>query len=139
MQGWFGLPDDWGYAWIFPFFFLFQYTFVYATAFFMDALVCQILAIEEHVNPIRNFIHFVCSQPVLWTYCLVEYKAIIEIAVFGKKVCGHKASDKSALLKPAALDDSNGSSTDTMNSSASMREQENGRSVESGCGQRNFF
>ena len=63
----------------------------------MDALVSQILALDEHVSPIRNLLHFLSTQIVLWLYCLVEYKAIFKIAIYGKKVCGHKASEKHAL------------------------------------------
>lgn len=63
----------------------------------MDALVSQILAIDERVNPIRNLLHWVSSQLVLSTYCLVEFKALIKIAIYGKAVCGHKASEKHAL------------------------------------------
>jgi hypothetical protein len=98
MQSWFGLPDDWGYEWIFPVFALFNYSVVFLTAFSMDALVSQILALNENVGFTRNVFHFASTQFVLWAYCLVEYKAIIQIAIYGKKACGHKASDKGALI-----------------------------------------
>ena len=97
MQGWFNLSDDFPYGWIFPFFLIVNYVIVFGTAFCMDALVSQILAIDEHVNIVRNFIHYVSTQIVLWLYCLVEYRAIFKIAIYGKKVCGHKASEKHAL------------------------------------------
>jgi len=98
MQDWFNLSDDFAYGWIFPFFLIFTYVLVFGTAFIMDALLSQILALDEHVNPIRNFIHFLSTQLVLWLYCLVEYKAIFKIAIYGKKVCGHKASEKGNLV-----------------------------------------
>jgi hypothetical protein len=97
MQNWFNLSDDFRYDWIFPAFLIFFYVVVFGTAFIMDALVSQILALDEKVHPIRNFIHFLSTQIVLWLYCLVEYKAIFKIAIYGKKVCGHKASEKHAL------------------------------------------
>lgn len=94
----FGLSDNFPYAWVFPFFTIFTYVLVYGTAFIMDALVCQILALDEKIHPIRNFVHFLSSQFVLWVYCLVEYKSIVTIAIYGKEVCGHKASEKHALV-----------------------------------------
>lgn len=97
MQSWFNLSDDFRYDWIFPFFLIFTYVVVFGTAFCMDALVSQILALDEHVSPIRNLLHFLSTQIVLWLYCLVEYKAIFKVAIYGKKVCGHKASEKHAL------------------------------------------
>jgi len=98
MQSWFNLPDDWPYEWIFPFFLMFFYVMVVGTSFCMDALVSQILALNEEIDPFRNFLHFLSAQPVLWVYCLVEYKAILQIAIYGKKACGHKASEKHALV-----------------------------------------
>jgi hypothetical protein len=100
MQSWFDLDDDWrGYDWIIPFFIFFNYIVVFGTAFCMDALVSQILALNEHIHPIRNLCHFISCQFVLWAYALVEYKGIIQIAIHGKAVCGHIASDKGALVK----------------------------------------
>lgn len=103
MQNWFDLPDDSPfYTWVFASQIIFFYVVVVGTAFCMDALVSQILALDEHVSLIRNLLHFVSTQPVLWVYCLVEYRAIFKIAIYGKSVCGHKASDKSALAGPKA-------------------------------------
>jgi hypothetical protein len=97
-QNWFNLSDDFNYGWFGIYFFLpFNYILVFGTAFIMDALVSQILAIDERVNPIRNILHWLSSQLVLSTYCLVEFKALIKIAIYGKSVCGHKASEKHAL------------------------------------------
>jgi len=97
MQDWFDLEDDFDYNWFFYFFIIFNYVVVFGTAFCMDALLSQILALDEHVNPVRNFIHFFSATFVLWAYCLVEYYAIFKIAIYGKAVCGHKASEKHAL------------------------------------------
>lgn len=94
----FGLGDDFAYQWIFPGFLIFTYVVVFGTAFFMDRLVSQILALDETIHPIRNFCHFLSSQLVLWVYCFVEYKSIFTIAIYGKEVCGHKASEKHALV-----------------------------------------
>lgn len=102
LQTWFNLPDDWPYAWIFPAFLFFNYAIVFFTAFCMDALVSQILALNERIGLLRNFCHFVSTTFVLWAYCMVEYKAIIQIAIHGKKVCGHIASDKGNLVAKKA-------------------------------------
>ena len=69
MQNWFDLSNDCRYDWIYPAFFIFYFVVVFRTAFIMDALVSQILALDEHVNPTRNFIHFLSTKIVLWLYC----------------------------------------------------------------------
>ncbi|GKY98769.1 hypothetical protein MPSEU_000833100 [Mayamaea pseudoterrestris] len=98
-QNWFGLEDDSAfYAWIMPAFLFFNYAIVFSTAFIMDALVSQILALDEQISPLRNILHWLSSQLVLWVYCVVEYRAVIRIAIYGKDVCGHKASEKHALV-----------------------------------------
>ncbi|CAB9523167.1 expressed unknown protein [Seminavis robusta] len=107
----FGLGEDFQYAWIFPFFIIFTQIFVFGTAFFMDALVSQVLALAEEINPMRNFFHYLSSPFVLMVYCLVEYKAILTIAIYGKKVCGHIASDKGSLVKSSVLDPNKSSLT----------------------------
>jgi hypothetical protein len=107
-QNWFNLSDESAfYTWIMPSFLLFNYAVVFSTAFIMDALVSQILALDEQINPIRNLLHWLSSQIVLWVYCLVEYKAIFTIAYYGKEVCGHKASEKHALVGAKAAEESN--------------------------------
>jgi hypothetical protein len=65
MQNWFDLSNDCRYDWIFPAFFSFYFVVVFGTAFIMDALVSQILALDEHT---RNFIYFLSTQILLW-YC----------------------------------------------------------------------
>jgi hypothetical protein len=103
-QSWFNLSDDSAfYTWIMPSFLLFNYAIVFTTAFIMDSLVSQILALDETIHPIRNFFHWLTCQPVLWFYCLVEYKAIFQIAYYGKEACGHKPSQKHALVGSKAL------------------------------------
>ena len=101
----FGLGDDFAYQWIFPGFLIFTYVVVFGTAFFMDRLVSQILALDETIHPLRNFCHFLSSQLVLWIYCFVEYKSIFTIAIYGKEVCGHKASEKHALVGSTKVTD----------------------------------
>jgi len=89
--------ENTNYALLMNFNIILFYAIVPTTAFAMDAIVAQILALDEDVHPIRNLFHFITTMPVQWAYCFVEIKAIIEIAIHGKSVCGHKASDKSAL------------------------------------------
>jgi hypothetical protein len=98
-QSWFNLSDNSSfYTWIMPSFLLFNYLTVFTTAFIMDALVSQILALDEKIHPVRNLLHWLSSQLVLWLYCLVEYRAMFRVAYYGKEVCGHKASEKHALV-----------------------------------------
>jgi len=97
MEDWFNIPEGFDYDLFIWYGYAYFYGTVVLTAFCMDALLSQILALDEKVHPIRNLLHFISAQPVLWVYCLVEYKAIFKIAIYGKSVCGHKASDKSAL------------------------------------------
>ena len=108
---WGDFGENWTWQWGFwfgaPFGLIFFYVIVVIPAFMMDALVAQILALDEHVNPIRNLLHFISAQPVLWLYNVVEFYAIVKIGIYGKSVCGHKASEKHALAgkKEADKDD----------------------------------
>jgi hypothetical protein len=97
MSDWFDLSEDFNYDWLMNVWLLCFYILVALPAFCMDALVSQILALDENVNPIRNLLHFVFCQLSLWIYGLIEFFAIIKISIYGKKVCGHKASEKHAL------------------------------------------
>ena len=78
---------------------LYTYIVVFATAFYMDSVVRRMLAPKETVHPVRNVLHFLSTQIVLWGYCVIEFLAIIKIAIYGKEVCTHSISDKSALKK----------------------------------------
>lgn len=97
-DSWLGLPESFPYGWVLPTMLLFTYFIVFLTAFFMDALIRQVMSLKEHINPWRNVMHFLMTQIVLWVYCLVEYRAILIISIYGKSVCGHKASQKHALV-----------------------------------------
>ena len=109
-QSWFGLEDDSPfYTWIIPSFTLFNYFTVFSTAFLMDAVVSQILALDENVSLIRNVLHWLSSQFVLWAYCVVEYRAIFLMAFYGKDVCSHTATEKHALVGANAMEDKSSS------------------------------
>ena len=97
MSDWFDLSEDFSYDWLMNVWLLCFYILVAVPAFFMDALISQILALDEYVNPIRNLLHLIFCQLALWVYGLIEFYAIIKISIYGKKVCGHKASEKHAL------------------------------------------
>jgi len=92
----------WFYNWVFGFFLLFFYIAVVLVAFIMDAVVSQVMALDEKVGPLRQLFHFLMAQPVLWAYCLVEFRAICVIAYYGKAVCGHKPSEKGNLKTDTA-------------------------------------
>mmetsp|Transcript_1855 Transcript_1855/g.4235 ORF Transcript_1855/g.4235 Transcript_1855/m.4235 type:complete len:654 (+) Transcript_1855:98-2059(+) len=107
---WGDFPEDWqwyGFWFGAPFGLIFFYVVVVLPAFMMDALVAQILALDENVNPVRNLLHFISAQPVLWMYNICEFYSIVKVAIYGKAVCGHKASEKHALAgkKEADKDD----------------------------------
>lgn len=97
-QSWFNLSDNFPYQIVLPAFLLFVYITLFGTAFFMDAIVRNMFAIDENISFIRNFLHYLSCQLVLLAYCVVELRAIILIAIYGKKVCGHKPSKKNALV-----------------------------------------
>jgi len=91
------LGEGFNYTWVFPFFTIYTYVTVGGTAFFMDALVSQILALDEDIHPLRNFVHWLMILPVWWMYGIVKFKSIAKIAIQGKDACGHVASEKHAL------------------------------------------
>eukprot|EP00928_Gymnodinium_smaydae_P026734 TRINITY_DN20902_c1_g1_i2.p1 TRINITY_DN20902_c1_g1~~TRINITY_DN20902_c1_g1_i2.p1 ORF type:complete len:268 (+),score=59.77 TRINITY_DN20902_c1_g1_i2:116-919(+) len=84
---------------------IYTYFIFFATAFVMDRRLVNVLKLDEKVDCARTCIHFVLSQPVLWGYCIVECMSIAVLAVYGKKVCGHKPSNKDSLVKGGAKDD----------------------------------
>eukprot|EP00928_Gymnodinium_smaydae_P097927 TRINITY_DN898_c0_g1_i8.p1 TRINITY_DN898_c0_g1~~TRINITY_DN898_c0_g1_i8.p1 ORF type:complete len:242 (-),score=58.97 TRINITY_DN898_c0_g1_i8:336-1061(-) len=78
---------------------IYTYFVFFGTAFVMDRRLIQVLDLNERVGCIRTLLHFISSQLVLWGYCVVECFSIAVLAVYGKKVCGHKPSNKDSLVK----------------------------------------
>merc|ERR1712060_262796 len=73
------------------------YIVFFGTAFALDRQVVSALGVEERLNCVRQLVHFVLAQAVLWGYGVVEFCAIVELTVYGKAVCGHVPSAKDAL------------------------------------------
>ncbi|KAL1527751.1 hypothetical protein AB1Y20_009136 [Prymnesium parvum] len=99
ISGLFERQDEYAFldVWIMPALLIYQYVVVFGVAFLMDAVVVQVLALSEKVGIARGFVHYLSSQLVLWAYCCVEFHAILLVAWHGKKICGHKPSDKANL------------------------------------------
>jgi len=74
-----------------------QYLTTYFAAFFMDLLLCNVLNLEESINPFRRLGHFLSTHFVLLAYNFVEFGAIWEIGFRGKAACGHRPSKKENL------------------------------------------
>ncbi|CAF1084614.1 unnamed protein product [Adineta steineri] len=66
-------------------------------AFIIDMIIPKVLEVEEYIFVVRNFFHFLTTPFVLLGYSLVELYALHEVAIYGKKVCGHAPSKKTAL------------------------------------------
>ena len=69
----------------------------FGIAFIIDIFVPKLLHVEESICILRNFIHFLTTPFVLLTYSCVEFYALHEVVIFGKKVCKHGASNKANL------------------------------------------
>ena len=71
-----------------------------ALMFALDALAPKLLVPrpKERISLLRNLLHFVLSPIVIAAYSLVEFLALNELAVRGKKVCGHRPSKKTDLV-----------------------------------------
>ncbi|CAF1084281.1 unnamed protein product [Rotaria sordida] len=69
----------------------------FLVAFIIDGFIPKLLNIEEYICLPRNFFHFLTTPFVLLAYSFVEFYALHEILIFGKKVCKHGASAKMAL------------------------------------------
>ena len=67
--------------------------------FVLDRLSQQLLVPrpEERISVVRNLYHVLVSPLVIIGYSLVEFWAIMELAVRGKQVCQHKPSKKAEL------------------------------------------
>jgi hypothetical protein len=69
----------------------------FLVAFLIDMFIPKVLEVQEYIFVIRNFFHFITTPFVLLGYSFVELYALHEIAIYGKKVCGHDPSKKTAL------------------------------------------
>ena len=67
--------------------------------FLLDWLCPKLLCPQpvEKISFVRNAYHFLLSPLVILGYSLIEFFAIQELAIKGKKVCNHKPSKKSDL------------------------------------------
>lgn len=95
------VPADYLFSRYFVFFPLvgvfFSYVF-FLWAFVMDKLGTDLASIKEDVGIVRNFSNWLIAPAVLLAYSCIEFYAIIEVAVHGKKVCTHGASKKEGLV-----------------------------------------
>ena len=64
---------------------------------FLDVAGPRLMDIKEHISFIRNALHWILTPLVLIGYSLVEFYALHEVMVRGKKVCKHGSSKKGAL------------------------------------------
>ena len=69
----------------------------FLVAFIIDMFIPKMLEVEECIFILRNFFHFISTPFVLLAYSFVELYALHEVAIFGKKVCGHNPSKKTTL------------------------------------------
>ena len=69
----------------------------FAVAFLIDTFISRLLHVDECVCVLRNAFHFLVTPVVLVAYACVEFYALHELMIRGKKVCKHGASNKSTL------------------------------------------
>lgn len=69
----------------------------FSAAFIIDIFIPKLLDVQECIFCLRNFFHFIMTPIVLIGYSFVEFYALHELVIFGKKVCKHGASDKKHL------------------------------------------
>lgn len=69
----------------------------FCIAFLIDVFIPRLLNVDECVFFLRNVFHFVMTPVVLIAYSCVEFYALHEVMIRGKKVCKHGASNKNAL------------------------------------------
>lgn len=72
---------------------------VFFIIFIVDALAVKLTKprIEERISFVRNVFQWLMSPWVLLCYSVVEWVALHEVMIRGKKVCKHGASKKDAL------------------------------------------
>ena len=71
--------------------------FSFAIAFIIDVFIPRMLNVDECIFILRNIFHFLMTPFVLIAYSFVEFYALHEVLIRGKKVCKHGASNKTAL------------------------------------------
>lgn len=69
----------------------------FAVGFIIDIYIPRIMDIDECIFFLRNLFHFIVTPIVLLGYSFVEFYALHEIMIFGRKVCKHGASKKEIL------------------------------------------
>ena len=69
----------------------------FSIAFIIDLFIPKLLNVDECIFVLRNLFHFITTPFVLLAYSFVEFYALHEVVIFGKKVCKHGASAKGAL------------------------------------------
>ena len=72
---------------------------VFLAIFIVDAIAVKLIKpkIEERISLVRNMFQWIMSPFVLLGYSVVEWIALHEVMIRGKKVCKHGASKKDAL------------------------------------------
>ncbi|CAF1180235.1 unnamed protein product [Adineta steineri] len=71
--------------------------FSFLIAFIIDIFIPRLLDVHECIFFLRNLFHFLMTPFVLIAYSLVEFYALHEVMIRGKKVCKHGASNKNTL------------------------------------------
>ncbi|CAF4586453.1 unnamed protein product [Rotaria socialis] len=66
----------------------------FSIAFIIDIFIPKLLNVSECIFFPRNLFHFIMTPIVLLVYSFVEFYALHEVAIFGKKVCKYGASKK---------------------------------------------
>jgi len=66
----------------------------------------RIAGVEESINPLRNFFHWIMMLPAMLMFNLVQVVSSIEASLRGKTVLGHYASNKDALSVKARVEPS---------------------------------
>ncbi len=71
--------------------------FSFLVAFIIDIFIPRLLNIDECIFFVRNLFHYLMTPFVLVAYSFVEFYALHEVMIRGKKVCKHGASNKNTL------------------------------------------
>ena len=71
--------------------------FSFSIAFLIDQFIPRLLNVDECIFFLRNLLHFLLTPFVLIAYSVVEFYALHEVMIRGKKVCKHGASNKNTL------------------------------------------
>jgi hypothetical protein len=91
---------------------------VFLIFFYLDREGCKLIYHlkmkpqgAEDTSFCQNLKDWILMWPSLVMYSLVSYWAILKVAVYGKKVCGHDPSSKEALKSSAITSESSEAST----------------------------